>query len=228
MIDGKKVLAIIPARGGSKGLPGKNIKILGDKPLIGWTIEAALGTDIIDRAIVTTDCVEIAKVARECGAEIPFMRPKELGTDESTTADVVFHAIKAIKESFDIIVLLQPTSPYRTAQHIKEAFEVCKADDNYSLVSVSEMDKSPCWCFWRNKNQLEPIIEGEVKYSRRQDLQKAYVLNGAIYIVKAKNFMDKQIFLHTNSSSYVMNKESSIDIDDWMDFKFAQLLLGSK
>ena len=104
-----KVLAIIPARGGSKGLPGKNVRMLGDKPLIAWTIEAALNANCISRTIVTTDSIEIADVARRYGADVPFLRPNELGTDAATTADVVNHAITEIDEVFDVIILLQPT-----------------------------------------------------------------------------------------------------------------------
>jgi len=230
MIDEKKVIAIIPARGGSKGLPGKNIKLLGNKPLIAWTIEAAASVDIIDRIIVTTDCAEIAATAEKCGAEIPFLRPKELGGDDTTTAEVILHAIKSIHENFDIIVLLQPTSPYRSTHHIEEAFELCRAENNYSLVSVSEMDKSPQWCYWRNQSRLEPILKAGIQdgCTRRQDLRKAYALNGAIYITETNCFMDKQVLIDANTVSYVMSKRSSIDIDDAIDFKMAELLLGEE
>jgi N-acylneuraminate cytidylyltransferase/CMP-N,N'-diacetyllegionaminic acid synthase len=228
MIDKKKVLAIIPARGGSKGLPGKNIKILGGKPLIAWSIEAALNSAEIDRTIVTTDAEDIAQVAIEFGADVPFLRPEELAADDTSSADVVLHVLNTLEEEYDIIVLLQPTSPFRTSQHIQQAFAQCKEHNNYTLISACESDKSPDWLFWNEGNKLEPILGENSKATRRQDVRKAYVLNGAIYVVEVNRFKQHLKFLHDNSLPFVMDKQSSVDIDDVMDFKFAELVLNEK
>ena len=229
MLGNKKVLAIIPARGGSKGLPGKNIKILGGKPLIAWTLDAANKSSIIDKTVVSTDCPDIASVARKYGADVPFTRPKELSSDIASSADVVLHAIKNVGEEYGIIVLLQPTSPFRNENDIKNAFEIYSSKVVSSVVSVCKADKSPYWLFWQNDDKsLRAVLNSEDQFIRRQDLQDAYALNGAIYIVGNNCFLENQKFIYDDSLSYVMNKESSVDIDDLLDFKFAQLLLGVK
>ncbi len=229
MIGDKKILAIIPARGGSKGLPGKNIMPLGGKPLIGWTIDAALNTNFIDKTIVSTDCQEISKVAVQLGASVPFIRPDEFSSDESTAVSVVYHALNTIDDNFDVIVLLQPTSPFRSEKHIRESLELYFSESASSVVSVCESDKSPYWCFWRNdNNSITPILSQENQFSRRQDLKKAFSLNGAIYILDVKKFINERKFIFEDSLSYVMDKESSVDIDDMMDLQLAQVILGAK
>jgi len=228
-MSNSKVLAIIPARGGSKGLPGKNIKILGDKPLIAWTIEAALNSEFICKVIVTTDCQEIASVAIRYGAEVPFIRPTELATDSAATVDVIDHAITFLDEDFDVIVVLQPTSPFRTQIDIQNAFELYSNNCTPSVVSVMKADKSPYWYFFReNNNKIQPVITLEGQFSRRQDLPDSYLLNGAVYIVGVKDFQRDRKLIFNDTLSFVMSKESSIDIDDIMDFKLAQLILGVK
>jgi N-acylneuraminate cytidylyltransferase/CMP-N,N'-diacetyllegionaminic acid synthase len=226
MIDNKKVLAIIPARGGSKGLPGKNIKNLGGKPLIAWSIEAALNTPEIDRTVVTTDAKDIAQVAQEYGADVPFLRPEELAADDTSSADVVLHVLSNLEEQFDIIILLQPTSPFRTSLHIQQALAVCQAENNFTLISVCESDKSPSWLFWNENNKLAPILGTNSEATRRQDVRKAYALNGAIYVVEVDRFKQQRKFLYDDSIPFVMDKNSSIDIDDVMDFKIAELVLS--
>ncbi len=224
-----KVLAVIPARGGSKGLPGKNIKILDDKPLIAWTIEAALNAKFIEHTIVSTDCQEIVKVSRAYGAEVPFIRPDELSSDAATTSDVIKHAIDFMKSDFDIIILLQPTSPFRTSKDIENAFELYNSSNTSSVVSVCLADKSPYWYFFKdNIGMISPVLSMEGQFSRRQELPDTYLLNGAIYIVDVKKFLSHEKFIFDDSISYVMSKESSIDIDEPLDFKLAQLILGVK
>jgi CMP-N,N'-diacetyllegionaminic acid synthase len=221
-----KVLAIIPARGGSKGLPGKNIKVLDNKPLIAWTIDAAIESKVCHKVIVSTDCEEIAKVATEYGAQVPFLRPEGLGDDNATTVDVMLHAMDNIDFNFDILMLLQPTSPLRSASDIKNALKLFKASDVSSVVSVSKCDKSPFWSFWRNEfGKLTPVIEKDNQYERRQNLQDAYVLNGAIYIVNSEKFKKRRQFLFSDTVSYEMSKSTSVDIDDIFDFKFAEILI---
>tara|TARA_R110001592_G_scaffold79795_2_gene238371 strand:- start:17518 stop:18204 length:687 start_codon:yes stop_codon:yes gene_type:complete len=224
-----KVLAVIPARGGSKGLPGKNIKVLGGKPLIAWTIDAALNANFIEKTVVTTDCQDIAIVAKNFGAEIPFIRPAELGSDTATTSDVVSHVLNSMQEKYDIIILLQPTSPFRTTKDIENAFELYKSTSTSSVVSVYLADKSPYWYFTRdNIGIINPVLNMEGQFSRRQELPDTYLLNGAIYIVDVKKFLSYEKFIFDDSLSYVMSKESSIDIDEAIDFQLAQLILGVK
>ena len=221
-----KVLAIIPARAGSKGLPGKNVKILGDKPLIAWTIEAALGSSFISKTIVSTDCQEIGSVGRKYGAEVPFIRPAHLATDSATTGDVIHHAITVLDEDYDVIIVLQPTSPFRTQVDIKRAFDLYWNNTSSSVVSVMEADKSPYWCFFRENNHaIRPVLNLKGQFSRRQDVPITYLLNGAIYIVGRKTFARNRKLIFSDTLSIVMSKQSSIDIDDIIDFKLAQLTL---
>ena len=229
MIGDKKVLAIIPARGGSKGLPGKNIRTLGVKPLIAWTIESALGNKLIDKTVVSTDCPKIAAVSKTFGAEVPFIRPDWLSTDQAETADVVLHALNSINENFDVIVVLQPTSPFRDSGHIEGALEIYENSKAHSLVSICESQKSPYWMFsLEDDGALEPIIHDKNQFSRRQELPKTYCLNGAIYVVDVELFLKNKEFIFEDSKSYLMDFESSVDIDSLMDFKLAQLFLDEK
>lgn len=226
MIDDKKILAIIPARGGSKGLVRKNVKKLGGKELIGWTIEAALGCGYIDSVMVSTDCPRISAVAKRYGATVPFLRPSNLASDNSKTADAVRHVIENISQEFDILVLLQPTSPFRSSVHITEALDKFIAKEMVSVVSVCELSKSPFWSFWiDSESRIKGILNGVFSNERRQDLDKAFVLNGALYVQTIKQFLDTGEFVHTNSFAYEMDKRSSVDIDDIVDFKLAEILV---
>jgi CMP-N-acetylneuraminic acid synthetase len=149
MIINKNLLAIIPARGGSKRLPRKNILDLVEKPLISWTIEAALGSKYIDRTIVSTDSQEIADISKKYGADVPFMRSIDLANDESTSIDVVLNLLKKLEEVgelYDYIILLQPTSPLRTTQHIDESVELLQLTNSDAVISVCEAEHSPLWC----------------------------------------------------------------------------------
>lgn len=227
-MQNNKVLAVIPARGGSKGLPGKNIKILGEKPLIAWTIEASLGCNFINKTIVSTDCDIISEISKKYGADVPFKRPASLATDTATTVDVINHTIKYVDEYYDVIIVLQPTSPFRTHTDIKTAYDLYCFDAPSSVVSVVKADKSPYWHFIREDNKILPVINLEGQFSRRQDLPVTYLLNGAIYIIGLKKFQRDKKLIFDDTLSIVMSKESSIDIDDNMDFKLAQLNLGVK
>ncbi|OAJ96164.1 acylneuraminate cytidylyltransferase family protein [Vibrio bivalvicida] len=226
-MQSEKILAIIPARAGSKGLPGKNIKSLGGKPMIAWTIEAAVQSQKFSRVVVSTDSVEIGEVAQQWGAEVPFLRPDFLSSDESPIFDTITYTLDMLGDEFDAICLLQPTSPLRTSNHLIEAVELFEKDDVHSVVSVTKVDKSPQWCFWRDEQAyLTPILSGGLSLNRRQELQDAFVLNGAIYIAETGELLSERKFLFDDSVSYLMSKESSIDIDDLVDFKLAQLILG--
>jgi len=211
-------LAIIPARGGSKGILGKNIIDFCGKPLIAHTIIAALNSKYIQQVVVTTDCDEIAKVAESYGANI-IKRPTELATDTAKTIDAVLHVIENSKS--ENIVLLQPTSPLRQTFHIDEAIEVFLAANN-SVVSVNET-KSPLLI---RDNANKPILERRSDV-RRQDSPVYNIVNGAIYINKTSEVTQDTSF-NDNILSYVMDKKYSIDIDEPLDLKIAELVYHDK
>ena len=221
------LLAIIPARGGSKGIPRKNIKNIAGKPLISWTIDAAKQAECIDKLIVSTDDEEIAEVSLKWGAEIPFMRPKGLAQDDSLRNAVVAHALGKLPD-FNYVMLLQPTSPMRTSVNIEEAFHLLKQVSAPACVSVVEQDKSPYWMFNLNsKGCLEPILP-ILERTNRQELPKTYLLNGAIYISTTKHFWTSQEpdpFITTRTVAYKMDFESSMDIDTLQDWQTMERLI---
>ena len=225
MIDGLKVLAVVPARGGSKGLPRKNILDLSGQPLIGWTLAAAQASRHIDRCIVSTDDDEIAASARACGGDVPFMRPAELASDTADTQDVLEHAIAELP-GFDIVVILQPTSPLRTAADIDGTIDTMLVHDAPSCVSVVEPGKSPYWSYTVDSdNRLTPLIDKSFSRMRRQDLPQAYVLNGAVYAARSQWLLDNQGPLGDGTVPYVMPAERSVDIDSAFDLELAALYL---
>ncbi|OCL27626.1 acylneuraminate cytidylyltransferase [Orenia metallireducens] len=229
MIDNREVLSIILARSGSKGISQKNIKKLKGKPLISYTIEEAIKSKYIDRVIVSTDDFEIRKVAKQCGAEVPFIRPKELATDEATSEDAMIHAINWLKlnEKYksDYVILLQPTSPLRKVQDIDGAIEKFARSNGDSLLGLCEANKHPYWMMEVKNEEAFYFISEIGKYTRRQDLPKIYNINGAIYITKTKLFLQTKCRWCGKIIPYVMPKERSIDIDDMLDWKLAELLL---
>lgn len=230
MINGKKVLAIIPARGGSKGLPGKNIKELCGKPLIAWSIEQAKSCSDIDRIIVSTDDEEIAETAKKYGAEAPFMRPAELANDTASTIDVIFHTINWLKEHQEFqpeyILLLQPTSPLRLAEDINGAIQMLKDKNAQAVVSVYETDHHPWWSnTLPEDDSMKHFLRPEILNKRRQDLPVFYRLNGAIYLANTDYLHECNGFLGPDTFAYEMPKNRSIDIDSDIDFKLAGLLL---
>ncbi|HAS6211377.1 TPA: NTP transferase domain-containing protein [Vibrio vulnificus] len=225
-----KILAITPARGGSKRLPGKNIKNLNGKPLIQWTIDAALAVQEIARVMVTTDCDEIAEIAKKAGAEVPFIRPPELATDTSSSSDVIRHALdfyRAQGEEFDFVLLLQPTSPIRSADDIRHAIEQLKAHTADAVVSVCPCDHSPLWAnTLPDDRSMADFIRHEVSQLRSQDLPDYYRINGAIYLTRVSRFyQENSLFLSSNIFAYVMDNESSVDIDHELDFLIAETVL---
>lgn len=221
-------LAVIPARGGSKGLPGKNIRPLNGKPLILYSIEAALESGIVTQVVVSTDDEAIADVARHAGAEVPFLRPAELATDEAKSIDVLRHAVQYYEENgqqYDYILLLQPTSPLRTATDIREAmkqFIYCGAD---SLQSVASARTHPYLLRQRSDaGQLSPYLEAE-SHARRQDLTELYELNGAIYLMKRGLLMEQGKIVGASNQGFIMPAERSVDIDTLWDFRLAEWIL---
>ncbi|MCR5609704.1 MAG: acylneuraminate cytidylyltransferase family protein [Lachnospiraceae bacterium] len=184
MFENKKIVGIIPARGGSKGIPRKNIINLCGKPLIAYTIEAGLNSEYIDYVMVTTEDCEIAEVSKKYGAEVPFMRPDNLAQDTSKTIDVLCHALESLKKKgkyFDIVVLLQPTQPLRTAKDIDNAIIHFKNNNYISLVSVSEVDDHPILIRSIENGRLKKLLNCS-STCRRQDMPRYYKVNGCIYI----------------------------------------------
>ncbi len=230
MINGKKILAIIPARGGSKGLPGKNIKKLGEKALIGWTIEAGLASSYIDKLIVSTDDLKIAGIAREFGANLPFQRPAELATDNAKSIDTLFHAIDWFStntnDTFDLILLLQPTSPLRSTKDIDKALRKLLETKGKAVVSVCPCEHHP---WWANElpadHNMKEFLRPEIANTNRQALPAYYRLNGAIYIAEPAYLRENDSFLGEHTYSYEMPLERSVDIDSALDFKLAEVLI---
>ena len=221
-----KVVGVIPARGGSKGLPNKNILCLGGKPLIAWTIEAALSSKHIDKVIVTTDSPEIASISESYGADIPFVRPANLATDSSQTIDVLKHSILEMGSDYGTTVLLQPTSPFRSSKHIDEAMSLFwNYDRCATLVSVCRPTKSPYLSFVEDSGgSLEPLFSKRY-LGRRQDVPVTYSLNGAIYIMRSEDIMKKDsIFDEGEILKYEMSQFDSIDIDCALDLEYANFL----
>ncbi|MBI5789049.1 MAG: acylneuraminate cytidylyltransferase family protein [Candidatus Schekmanbacteria bacterium] len=229
MYQSHKIVCIIPARGGSKGLPGKNIRKLKDKPLIAYSVEQAKSSEYIDRVIVSTDDLKIADIARQYGAEVPFIRPANLAADNSSTIDVLLHVIDWLGESanylFDILVLLHVTTPLRTVEDIDNCIELLVRENADNVFSVAAAYRNPYF------NMVEVTKDGSVSlvkkgdFTTRQSAPKVYDMNASIYvwwkdILKAQ----KSVFLE-KSRVYVMPRERSVDIDDLMDFKIAEMLL---
>ncbi len=224
MFGEKKVLAIIPARGGSKRLPQKNILDLNGKPLIAWTIESALQSKYIDKVIVSTDSLAIKKISEKYGAEVPFIRPESLSTDIASSIDVIKHALSFYHNKFDYVVLLQPTSPLRIFSDIDSAFELITKEVK-AVVSVCETEHSPLWSNTLDANlSMRNFIRDELKNKRSQDLPVYYRLNGAIYIAEVNYFYQNNGFFGENTKAYIMPQERSVDIDTELDFEWAKLL----
>ncbi len=215
----KGVLALITARGGSKGLPRKNLLFAGGKPLIAWTIEAALQSDVIDHVVLSSDDEEIMETANAWGCEVPFRRSIELASDTATSMDVVLNALEQLR-GYEYVVLLQPTSPLRTSADIDAAFALLQSTGAPSCVSVCEVEQSPHWMFRLMKGgKLERLLPEDSGATRRQDLPPVYILNGAIYIARVDWLLKSKDFLGEGCIAYRMPKERSVDIDNAEDLE---------
>lgn len=227
IVSDKKILAIIPARGGSKRIPGKNIRFLAGEPLICHTIKAALKSKNIGRVIVSTEDDKIAEISRKNGAEV-LVRPAEMADDNSKTIDVLFHLLGEVqKENYepDIIILLQPTSPLRNETDIDQALDFFSRKKCESLVGVCELPHPFCWALELKKEFLFPVFGLESLKIRSQDAPKKYICNGAIYIASPSALRKNEGFFSEKTLAYVMPREKSLDIDKESDFKLAELIL---
>lgn len=222
------ILIIIPARGGSKGIPGKNVKPLNGKPLIYYTIDAARNITDDAHICVSTDDDHIIEVVERYGLHVPFKRPEYLATDTASTYDVLLHAINYYEqkgENFDVIILLQVTSPFRTGKHIQEALELYSNDIDM-VVSVKETDSNPYYvCFEEDKDGMLHISKGDGHYTRRQDCPAVYEYNGAIYIINPDSLKRMPLSKFTRKRKYLMDKKHSIDLDTMLDWQIAELVI---
>ncbi len=225
-----KNIAVIPARSGSKGLKDKNIKLLNHKPLMVYSIEAALQSGIYDCVHVSTDSRQYAEVAMEHGAEVPFLRSGELSSDLASTWDVMRFVVEEygrLGKSFDTLTVLQPTSPLRTSQDIQNAYQIFQKKHAGSVVSVCEVEHSPLWC---NTLPEDGCLQGFLKEEAngpRQKLSAYYRVNGAIYITDVRLMMERGSLYGEHGYAYVMSREHSVDIDDKLDFAMAEFLIGA-
>lgn len=229
MINDRSILALIPARAGSKRLPGKNIKLLAGKPLIAWSIEEAKKSKYIDRIVVSTDDQKIAEISRKHGAEIPFLRPEHLARDESKGIDVVLHVIEWMEKTnqpYDLIMLLQPTTPLRKLEDIEQAIKLLFSKNAQAIISVCQAQHHPYWANTLPKDGcMKDFIKNDVRDKNRQSLSKFYRLNGVIYLAYCNYIKAGKSFFGNKTYAYVMPAEKSVDIDTELDFKFAEFLL---
>jgi len=228
-----KIIAFIPARKGSKRVADKNIRLLGGKPLIAWTIEAALATGLDMDVVVSTDSPEIAAVAKHYCAQVPFLRPEQLAGDTTPTFDVLEYTLDALKtagKDYDAVVLLQPTSPLRKSIHITEAMKLLEQPDVRSVVSVSELDYPVEWSMMLPEDRRMDgyVIQNEQALrTRSQDFPKRYRLNGAVYCAKTADILQhKSFYMRQGTSAYIMDKMFAVDIDDSFDFEYAEFLIN--
>jgi CMP-N,N'-diacetyllegionaminic acid synthase len=228
MIAGLSVLALITARGGSKGLPGKNLRPLGGRPLVAWSVEQARASTLIDRTVISSDDGAIIKAAVAAGAEAPFVRPATLAIDTASSVEVALHALAEMGQPFDLLVLLQPTSPLRETADIDACIRLVAEGGAPSAVSVTPAAKSPWWMQSLDKaGRLSPLLP-PVDASRRQDLPQAFVPNGAVYVVRSDWLGARRAFLGPGSVGHVMPPERSVDIDTLLDFRLAELIVADR
>lgn len=229
MINERRILAIIPARGDSKRLPGKNIKLLAGKPMISYAINAAHASKYIDRVVVSTDDATIARVAEEAGADVPFMRPAELASDTAQSIDVLLHAVHTLEEKgqehYEVIVLIQPTSPLLLPSDIDEAIETLARTNASSCVSMCAISERPEWMYTLQDGQARPFLEFDQSSKRSQDLPSLYRINGCVYVMRRDTLLTKRrIVDSSNLCATLMPRERSVDIDEPIDFELAEHL----
>jgi CMP-N,N'-diacetyllegionaminic acid synthase len=225
-----KILALIPARAGSKRVLRKNLQLIGSKPLVAWTIDSAISSGIFSDVMVTTDDEEIAQVCKNYNALVPWLRPEYLSTDTANSVDVAIHAIdwyESEVEKLDAVMLLQPTSPFRYSNTIVEAVRLFEESEMVPVVSVTESRDHPEWALKIEKSRLSPLLERSKLGTRSQDLEKVYTPTGSIYLIKPDELRESKTFYgHQNAIPLVtVTIEESLDIDTLWDFKVANLIL---
>ncbi len=230
MIDGKRCVAIICARGGSKGLPRKNILPLAGRPMIAWTVTAARDSTLLDRTVVSTDDPEIAEAARQAGAEVPFLRPAHLANDKANIVDAILHALDTLGENSGYVILLQATSPLRTAADIDACIHLCSAKGAPAAATVCEAAKSPYWMFHLNVDgSVQPVISAPEIIHQRQALPQTWVANGGVYVAECDWLRQNRTFWVPDVTlGCPMPVERSVDIDSITDFWLAEVILRNR
>ena len=225
---GKEILYVIPARGGSKGIPHKNIKLLGGKPLIGYSIELARQLTSDEHICVSTDDDEIIRVAGDYGLQVPFKRPDELSGDRSGTYEVLLHALdyyESLGRHYDILVLLQPTSPFRKKEFVEEALSLYTSDIDM-VVSVKEATSNPYYnCYEEDRDHFLHLSKGDGNLIRRQDAPETWEYNGAIYVINTDSLRKMSLGKFTRRRKYIMDEIYSVDLDTPFDWMVAELML---
>ncbi len=226
-----RFLAVIPARGGSKGIPRKNVRPLCGKPLIGYSIEAGRSSTLIDTVVVSTEDEQIAEISTQYGAEV-IKRPPQLARDHTPSLPVLQHVIRYLADADnlrpEVIVLLQPTSPLRTAADVDTAIRMFLDRGCDSVVSVCEVEHPLEWMYTISSDRLEPVVTGGDRVARRQDALRVYRLNGAVYVTSRDAIMNESRLLGSDTRAYIMPLERSIDIDTEIDLKLAELLMRER
>lgn len=227
MYKNKKILGLIPARGGSKSVPGKNLRPVAGKPLIAWTIESAHKSKYLDRVILSSEDSSIIKSAEKYGCEVPFVRPDDLAKDDTPTNEVIIHAINSL-ENYDFVVAMQVTSPLVTEEDIDSCIKKCIDENANACISACEPDKSPYWMFKMEKEVLVPVFGKEYLNKRRQELPSVYIPNGAVFVANCSWFKKNRSFYSDSTVGYIMPRERSIDLDTEFDFKLLETYLEYK
>ncbi len=226
MINNHSVIAIITARGGSKGLKNKNILPLAGKPLIAWTIDQAKNSKYIDKTVISTEDQNIAKICKKFGGDVPFLRPRELARDNTKIISVILNVLENIKDDFSILVLLQPTSPLRLSSDIDSCLDLMVRKKAPSCISICKSAKPIDWHFKLSEGgKIRKVFPKNILSTNRQDFAKSYIPNGAIYAAHSKWLKLNNSFFHNATLGYEMPQERSIDIDDKIDFGFAEFLM---
>lgn len=226
MIAGKRVLAVVTARGGSKGIPRKNLREAGGRPLLAWSIAAGQASRYVDRLILSSEDHEIIAAALRLGCDVPFVRPPELAADDTPSVEPVLHALEDLP-GYDYVVLLQPTSPLRTSEDIDRCLELCEEQGAPACVSVHHSRENPCWTFRIGPNgRMSPVVSNANHGGRRQDFPDFFVLNGAVYVARPDWLKRTLSFVADGTIAYVMPEERSLDIDEEEDFQRFIFLVG--
>lgn len=224
MLESKRIIAIIPARGGSKGVPRKNLRKVNGKSLLSLTIETAKLSEYIDRIVVSSEDQEIITEARQIGADVPFVRPSNLAQDDTPGIEPILHGLESLP-GYDYVIVLQVTSPLRTVNDIDHALQFCLKNQAKACVSVTETETHPYWTFsLRGDHTLHPLLDGEIPH-RRQDLPPIYSLNGCIYIAEVDWLKRSKTFLSRETIGYIMPNERSLDMDTELDFIYLETYL---
>jgi N-acylneuraminate cytidylyltransferase len=226
MISDKRILGLIPARGGSKGVPRKNIREIDGKPLVAFSIETAKNSKYLDAVVVSSEDDEILSISKKWGAE-ELQRPHHLSQDTTPGVDVVLHALNTYKD-YDYVVLLQPTSPLRRTIDIDRSIELCFKSEMPFCVSVTKTEKNPYWMFTIKKNGgLSSILSGQIP-NRRQDVEPIYILNGAVYVTDVKWLIKQKNYIYSEAIAYEMPVEYSVDIDNKNDIQYLEYICSSE